>query len=466
MDAHSNSEVLYSSAHIDEQENPYESTFADSVEAEKRIPSEVEQTSIYNGSDYFQVSSDTSSEILRSRVMSDAHGQDIVVAMPSEFPNRGVMPYSMLGSMVLRGKTIAQTWYDANVGLLLFAMGQLFSSSMNLFARILETTSDPPYNAMQIVFTRMSITTLACTFYIWIKGVPDAPLGPKEVRLLLVARGLTGFFGLFGMYYSLTYLSLSDATVISFLSPTVAGFACSIFINEKFGRVDKIAGFISFFGVILIAQPTPTLTAGDSTVTTGQRLGAVGVALLGVLGAAGAFTTIRCIGQRAHPLISVNYFAVICTIVSSCALTLSPSLHFVLPQAAWQWALLFSIGICGFCYQFLLTAGLQREKAGRAGNMLYLQMFLAFLFEKLVWNETPHWMEYAGSGIILGSAVWVAVSKRKTETGYDKISTTVTADDIESQPQRPTETYELSDMTANPITPIPPPVTVTNNPRP
>ncbi|KAK9237419.1 hypothetical protein V1525DRAFT_426289 [Lipomyces kononenkoae] len=364
--------------------------------------------------------------------------------------------------ILVRVKTVAKNWYDANIGLLLFAMAQLFSSSMNLFARILETTSDPPMHAMQIVFARMSITMVVCTIYMWMNKVQDAPLGPKEVRPLLVLRGLTGFFGLFGMYYSLTYLSLSDATVISFLSPTVAGFTCSVFLKEKFGRVDKIAGFISFFGVILIAQPTQSLTTGDSTVTTGERLGAVGVALLGVLGAAGAFTTIRCIGQRAHPLISVNYFAIMCTIVSSCALGFSPSLDFVLPQAAWQWALLFGIGICGFCYQFLLTAGLQREKAGRAGNMLYLQMFLAFLFEKLVWNETPDWMEITGSGVILGSAVWVALSKRQTEAGYDKVSA---VDDIESQSQQPTETYELTDLTTNSITPIPPPVTVTNNQR-
>ncbi|KAK9370642.1 hypothetical protein V1509DRAFT_616381 [Lipomyces kononenkoae] len=452
-----NPEILFVAEELEEQENPYESSFDNYVEAGTAEEHGVEQPR----SDYFQIS-DSSSEFLGSPVVGDAQDKDMVVAMPPEPRSIPITPRSRFGMMFARVKAVAKTWYDANIGLLLFAMGQLFSSSMNLFARILETTSDPPLQAMQIVFARMSITMVACTLYMWMNGVQNAPLGPKEVRPLLVLRGLTGFFGLFGMYYSLTYLSLSDATVISFLSPTVAGFACSIFLKEKFGRVDKIAGFISFFGVILIAQPTKSLTAGDSTVTTGQRLGAVAVALLGVLGAAGAFTTIRCIGQRAHPLISVNYFAIMCTIVSSIALTLSPGSHFALPQAMWQWALLLAIGICGFCYQFLLTAGLQREKAGRAGNMLYLQMFLAFLFEKLVWNETPQWMEIAGSGIILGSAVWVALSKRQTETGYDKISA---VDDIESQSRRPAETYELGDMTTNPITPIPPPVVVTNNQR-
>lgn len=226
------------------------------------------------------------------------------------------------------------------------------------------------------------------------------------------------------MYYSLTYLSLSDATVIGFLSPTVAGVACSIFLHEAFGRIEFIAGIISFLGVILIAQPgatPPPSPTGGHSVTAAQRWGAVGVALLGVFGAAGAFTVIRYIGKRAHPLISVNYFAVICSIISFVALVVSPDIGFVFPHTVWQWFLLFGIGICGFLYQFLLTAGLQREKAGRAGNMLYLQMLFAFVFEKLVWNDSPDWMEIAGIGIILGSAAWVAVSKRQSEAVYAKV---------------------------------------------
>lgn len=50
-------------------------------------------------------------------------------------------------------------------------------------------------------------------------------LGPPGVRLLLVARGFVGFFGLFPGYYALRYLSLSDATVLSFLAPVLVGKA-------------------------------------------------------------------------------------------------------------------------------------------------------------------------------------------------------------------------------------------------
>lgn len=75
---------------------------------------------------------------------------------------------------------------------------------------------------------------------------------------------------------------------------------------------------------------------------------AVGIAMIGVLGAAGAFTTIRWIGKRAHPLISVNYFAVWCTIVSVVAMFAMPGVGFLLPNNLKDWCYLVFLGICGF----------------------------------------------------------------------------------------------------------------------
>ncbi|KAK9460154.1 uncharacterized protein V1516DRAFT_679077 [Lipomyces oligophaga] len=382
-------------------------------------------------------STEPSSLLAREHVAVDIPFYPVAESAPLSLRAR------LLGSSIILS---AKLWFDANIGLLLVASGQLFSSTMNLLARILEVNSKPPFHALQIVFVRMSITTICCTLYMIYRKVPDAPFGPRTIRSLLVARGMVGFFGLFGMYYSLTYLSLSDATVISFLSPTVAGFACSIFLGEQFGRRDFLAGLVSFFGVVLIAQPGIAPSDPDSSgriVTSSQRWGAIGVALLGVLGAAGAFTIIRCIGKRAHPLISVNYFASMCTVVSFLGIMLSPTIEFVLPHSTTQWVLLLGIGACGFLYQFLLTSGLQREKAGRASNMLYLQMFFAFMFERIVWNDVPNWMELTGSGVILGSAIWVAVSKRRSETVYAKVG----SGSISEVPQSPeTESYEMNEV--------------------
>jgi len=244
---------------------------------------------------------------------------------------------------------------------------------------------------------------------------------------------------------SLIYLPIAEATVLTFLAPIVACWACSLLIHETFTRVEQIAALVSLLGVILIAQPTslfsmsspsnPSASSGatDTQITKStaatdgsyiagdvspaQRMTAVGVAMIGVLGAACAYTTIRWIGKRAHPLISVNYFACHCTLVSTLSLLFIPGIGFRLPSSLLDWAYLFFLGICGFVMQFLLTAGLQHEKSSRATNMIYTQMLFALAFDKLVWDSTPGVASLVGSSLILGSALYVAVQKNSVKGG-------------------------------------------------
>lgn len=141
--------------------------------------------------------------------------------------------------------------------------------------------------------------------------------------------------------------------------------------------MEQIAAYVSLFGVVLIARPmslfaflsqskeathadpdvaTPiNSTAGShrlaaefDAVTPAQRASAVGVAMMGVLGAAGAYTTIRWIGKRAHPLISVNYFATWCTIVSILMMVVLPEVGILFPKSLKDWGYLTFLGICGF----------------------------------------------------------------------------------------------------------------------
>ena len=238
---------------------------------------------------------------------------------------------------------------------------------------------------------------------------------------------------------SLAYLDLSDAIVITFLAPIVATFACSLipYLNESFTKTEFFASIISLFGVVLIARPAslfsrdpantpndpstvhspPTprslLPAGEiPTATPHQRLIAVLVALLGVLGVATAFTTIHWIGPRAHALIVMLYFSVACCIVSLASSLLIPSIGgLIWPHTLLQWGLLLGVSISGFGTQYFLTLGLQIEKAGRATNMVYTQMLFALAWELIVWGTTPGWESLVGSGCILGSVIWVGMKK-------------------------------------------------------
>ncbi|KYG44728.1 hypothetical protein M433DRAFT_39635, partial [Acidomyces richmondensis BFW] len=338
-----------------------------------------------------------------------------------------------------------QAFWIRNKGLAFMLIAQIFGTLMNVTTRLLEVEGNngKGMHPFQILFARMGITLVLATGYMWYKHTPHFPLGMPEVRWLLIARGFGGFFGVFGMYYSLLYLPLADATVITFLSPALACWACSMLINEPFGRIEQIAALVSLVGVVLIARPTTLFSAfGNSVsesppaagnsgavpmrnttisstgadadassyanVTPAQRLSGVAIALLGVLGSATAFTTIRWIGKRAHPLISVNYFAAWCTLVSIIMQLVLPGVGFVLPASLKEWGYLFFLGTCGFIMQFLLAAGLAYERSSRATNITYTQMLFALTFDKLIFGHTPDLMSIAGSTLILGSAIYVA----------------------------------------------------------
>ncbi|KAK5688792.1 hypothetical protein LTS10_000770 [Elasticomyces elasticus] len=328
-----------------------------------------------------------------------------------------------------RGKLRA--FYVHNLGLGYMLVAQIFGTMMNVATRTLEVEGNrgKGMHPFQILFARMGITLVLASSYMWWKSTPSFPLGIKEVRWLLAARGFGGFFGVFGMYYSLLYLPLADATVITFLAPGLSCWICSFLINEPFGRIEQIACLVSLVGVALIAKPITLFavfsqSAGDAgssgsmpiangtmpssgdasnydSVTPSQRLLAVGAALLGVMGAVTAFTTIRWIGKRAHPLISVNYFAAWCTL------------------------------------QFLLAAGLAYEKSSRATNITYTQMLFALSFDKIFFGHTPDLLSIAGSTLILSSAIYIALMSSAGKTGPgaedDNVNAARTEEELEAQ---------------------------------
>lgn len=343
-----------------------------------------------------------------------------------------------------------QKFWDQNAGPIMVATAQLFAALMNLATRFLVLDEKRPMHPMQILFARMAITLIACLVWMRWQNTPNAPLGPRGLRVALVARGFFGFFGIYGMWYSLRYLPLADATVISFLAPNLSGYMCHVILHEPYTRTEQLASMLALGGVILITRPlslfsglgggSESSTGGgavieaavnatmiavraaeedpDTTVTTVQRLIAIGAGLIGVVGASVVFTILRWIGQRAHPLHSVNYFSGMCIVVSVTTLGIAPmleydqpDLRFALPSGLQQWGFLCMIGICGFLLQFLLSAGLAKEKSNRATAMVYTHMLYAAAFDRFFFQHSMGVLSLMGCGCILGSAVWVAMTK-------------------------------------------------------
>ncbi|OBA19816.1 hypothetical protein METBIDRAFT_208561 [Metschnikowia bicuspidata var. bicuspidata NRRL YB-4993] len=328
---------------------------------------------------------------------------------------------------------VSRFYYDVvtpNLGVSLLLTSQFLNTIMILTCKLLEVDPglDTPIHPVQILFVRMLITYACCVLYmVTTKRVPDAPFGPKGQRTLLFLRGFLGFFGVFGLYYSLQYLSLSDAVTITFLIPMVTAFFAWIVLGEKYSLLEAVCSLLSLGGILLVAKPdflfglqseseTPQLDSAESSNSGLRVLGTV-VGLLGVCGASAVYVLLRKIGKAAHPLISVSYFALTTCVICFCATILVPSLSFKAPANARQWFLFSLIGLSGFFMQFCLAAGLQLEKAGKSSLMIYSNMVFALVWDFVFWGHVPGMLSILGTSLILANAYIIIKYKPSSDAG-------------------------------------------------
>ncbi|KAI5809333.1 hypothetical protein BZA77DRAFT_361778 [Pyronema omphalodes] len=302
-------------------------------------------------------------------------------------------------------------------GVLWMLLAEFIGSLNALIARVLETSlpEGRRLHPLTLICWRMTLAFAGCLAWGYYKKVPHFPLGERKLQPLLQVRGIGGFIGVLGFYYALTGLPLPDATVISFLTPTLVGIGCAVLpLKEPFTRIEMAGAVVSFGGVLLIAQPPFLFGGGDNPgPTDSKRMIAVAIALVGVCGSATAMTCLRWIGKRTPALIPVTYFSGVGAIASITCLLAIPSLPGIeLPQSPVEWTLAAVLGGGGWVMQWALTKGLQQEKGGRGCQIIYTQLIFALFWELVVWGDLPSGMSVIGMAIILVSVVTVQVCKK------------------------------------------------------
>lgn len=307
-----------------------------------------------------------------------------------------------------------------NVGIFLLIISQFFNSLMVVSTKVLETNPDASTHIkpLQILFVRMFITYAGTLIYMFLNKatVEYAPFGDPKVRKWLLFRGSCGFFGVFGMYYALMYLSISDAVLITFLSPSLTILLAWLILRERITYWEVLGSTVSFLGVFLIIRP-PFLF-GDSFADNGdndsvvessnpkQRLIASLIALWGSLCSSAVYIIIRFIGKRAHAIINVAYFSLTTLIISSIGLVCIPSMKFEIPHTKLEWILFINLGISGFISQLLLTLGIQKERAGRGSLVEYTKLIYSLFWDVSLYNHWPSIWSWSGMFVIVGSTIF------------------------------------------------------------
>ena len=244
---------------------------------------------------------------------------------------------------------------------------------------------------LQIIFVRALISVALSLIDIARAGVH--PLGHR--RMLLFARGLSGFLALTGVFYALIHLTMAQATVLQYLHPVFTALLAFLFLAERPTTATLACIALSLLGLTCIVSPY--WVASDATTAP---LWPVIAGLGGAFGSGVAYTLVRKLVTTEHPSVIVLYFPLVC----APGTLLLGGADFVWPTAAGWWVLL-GVGCFTQLGQLALTKAMQLDAASRVTSLSYVQIIFAAILGWLAFGETPTQATLLGGGLILLGAM-------------------------------------------------------------
>jgi drug/metabolite transporter (DMT)-like permease len=198
-------------------------------------------------------------------------------------------------------------------------------------------------------------------------------------------RSIVGLAAMYGFFYAIAHLKLSNAMVFSYSSPIFIPLIAYFFLKERINRNMIIAAVVGLVGVLLVAKPDQGLFNALSFI-------GLGACFLSAM----AFVTVRALTSTEPPERIVFYFCIFGTLISS------------IPMF-WHWraftlkelALLITAGLLANISQLFMSYAYSLAPAGQIGPMNYIAIVFAGIWGFIFWHEIPDMFSILGISIIL-----------------------------------------------------------------
>lgn len=271
-------------------------------------------------------------------------------------------------------------------GVLFILLSAVCFTGMNTFVRL---SGDLP--TMQKVFFRNAVAMIFAFFAILKAGESFKP--KKGSVKFLVIRSVVGLLGVFGNFYALDKIELSNASMLNKMSPFFALIFSAIFIKEKVKPKQAIAIAVAFAGALFIIKPT----FGNENIIASLA------GFLGGMCAGGAYTCVRWLGIKGeNSKITVLFFSAFSTVVTLPYLILD--FHYM---TVYQWITLILAGVCAAGGQFTITAAYTYAPSREISVYDYSQVVFAAVTGFFVFGDIPDLWSFVGYIIICLMAVWM-----------------------------------------------------------
>lgn len=237
------------------------------------------------------------------------------------------------------------------------------------------------YSGYQLVFFR-SLGSLFFTFgFLVSQGIPI--LGTN--RKLLLLRGALGSTSMLLFFIAVHYMPIGSAVALRYIAPIFAAVFAILFLREKVKPVQWIFFVVAFMGVLV-------LKGFDDTIAP---VGLILVLLASIFSGL-VYIVIRKIGMSEHPVVIVNYFMCIATIVGG----IGALFTWVTPKAA-DFILLLSLGVFGYFGQIFMTKAFQMGETNVIAPIKYVEVVFAIIVGVGFLGETYSIWSFVGIALIV-----------------------------------------------------------------
>jgi drug/metabolite transporter (DMT)-like permease len=245
--------------------------------------------------------------------------------------------------------------------------------------------------AFQIVFFR-SIGSLVFTFSFLIKNNISF-LGNN--RKLLILRGLVGVTSMTFFFMSTKYLPIGTAVSLRYMAPIFAAIFAVFLLKEHVKPLQWVFFSVAFAGVIVLKGFDAQLDG------YGLILIFISAVFSGLV-----YVVISKIGKRDHPVVVVNYFMVISTIVGGVL-----SINNWITPVGIEWVLLFGLGMFGYFGQVFMTKAFQIASTNQVAPLKYLEVIFTVLFGVFIFSEVYTLWSLLGIAMIIIALILNALYK-------------------------------------------------------
>ena len=273
-------------------------------------------------------------------------------------------------------------------GVIFIILSALSFTGMNTFVRL---AGDLP--TMQKVFFR-NFVAMIFAFAAMVKAGDSFKPKKGSLKYLLI-RSAAGLAGIFGNFYALDKIELSNASMLNKMSPFFALIFSVIFIKEKVKPKQAVAIAVAFIGALFIIKPN----FGNADLLASLAGFAGGMA------AGGAYTCVRWLGIKGeNGRLIVLFFSVF-----SCVLTVPYLIFDYHYMTAFQWFALLMAGVFAAGGQFSITAAYTHAPSREISVYDYSQIVFAAVVGFFVFGDIPDVWSFVGYFIIIAMAVWMFV---------------------------------------------------------